>query len=259
MSWKMNEQFMECTNMKSFNIAILGLLILGVPFLIAEAQPASAQVVIFEDNPERINDDDRNKVFVPDLSARGARKPTLRGSGSFGNNAASGFTRQGATARNVVRFDNVLPKTQMSDDRLNRERSGRGFDNGGAAKIFQSEKMVGVSEEFAGSPLFGIEGAERPWGIETGKVELREDGLFHLDMQGLVRTDTARNELDRFAAVVSCASPDGTFSTLRTSEFPADGFGNAMHEETLDLPRPCFAPMVFVTTPDGRWIAVAGN
>lgn len=244
--------------MKRFNMIILVLLIFGIPFLLVEAQPASAQGVILEDNPQRLNDDDKNKVFTADLSARGLKNiPRL--SGSPANRVVSGFARGGTAGPGVVRFDNVLPKAELREDKLDGERSGRGFDDDGLARVLQSERMVGVTEEFAGSPLFGLKGAERPWGIEAGKVELKENGSFHLDMQGLVRTDTGRNELDKFAAVVSCAKPDGTFSMVRTSDFPADGFGNAMHEEDLNLPKPCFAPMVFVTTPDGRWIAAAGN
>jgi hypothetical protein len=34
--------------------------------------------------------------------------------------------------------------------------------------------------------------------------------------------------------------------------------GNAKIEEELDLPDPCLAPIVFVTSPTGSWFAVTG-
>jgi len=35
--------------------------------------------------------------------------------------------------------------------------------------------------------------------------------------------------------------------------------GDAQTETNVDLPTPCLAPIVFVTTPGGSWIAVTGR
>jgi hypothetical protein len=49
-----------------------------------------------------------------------------------------------------------------------------------------------------------------------------------------------------------------TTANLPTSPVPASSAGDAELDTTVDLPSPCFAPIVFVTTPGGAWLAVSG-
>jgi hypothetical protein len=45
---------------------------------------------------------------------------------------------------------------------------------------------------------------------------------------------------------------------VSTDDFLADQIGNATILATLKLPSPCFAPIIFVTSPDGQWFATTG-
>jgi hypothetical protein len=49
-----------------------------------------------------------------------------------------------------------------------------------------------------------------------------------------------------------------TEGEVGVAHFPATPTGDAIIEETLTLPSPCLAPVVFVTNPTGRWFAVTG-
>jgi hypothetical protein len=60
---------------------------------------------------------------------------------------------------------------------------------------------------------------------------------------------------------VSClttASPD-TGQTVFTDPMPASPAGNARIRAHLALPKPCVAPVVFVTSPTNAWFATTGG
>ena len=53
-------------------------------------------------------------------------------------------------------------------------------------------------------------------------------------------------------------------SNVRTESFPASTAGDAEFDGNVDLPTPCFAPIVFVAIPGAngapdRWLAVTGR
>jgi len=62
---------------------------------------------------------------------------------------------------------------------------------------------------------------------------------------------------------VSCQSIDGTGNpsvvNISTDNFPATSTGDSDIEATVEVPSPCFAPIVFVTSPTGRWFAITGR
>ena len=77
------------------------------------------------------------------------------------------------------------------------------------------------------------------------------------------------NPVPNFKAIVSCMSKDATTGAantvnVSTDVFPADTAGNSMISDTVDLPQPCIAPIVFVTSPattsvpTGAWFAATG-
>jgi hypothetical protein len=74
------------------------------------------------------------------------------------------------------------------------------------------------------------------------------------------------NTIPAFRAIVSCLSDDSsgnaTTINLTTDPFPATiglGAGNAHIKANLNLPIPCIAPIVFITSPTGVWFAATGN
>ena len=44
-----------------------------------------------------------------------------------------------------------------------------------------------------------------------------------------------------------------------TDPFPASPTGDAQVKADVTLPEPCFAPIVFVTSPTNQWFAVTGG
>jgi hypothetical protein len=129
--------------------------------------------------------------------------------------------------------------------------------------------MVGVSAPFAGAAnaIRGVNGAGASWVLGSAEGELTSGGRLEIKVQGLVLTNTRNNPQASFQAIVSCLRSDNTVQNVSTGPFPATtglasaGGGNAMVEIDLTLlPRPCIAPIVFVTNGGGTsWFAVTGG
>lgn len=139
-------------------------------------------------------------------------------------------------------------------------------------KILEFDTMVGVPLSLTGAqsqaPLRGINGGGLPWTIGPSYGELKADGKLEINVQGLVFAagpNTGKNTVANFRALVSCVKSDGTFENILTDPFPAtlgfaaEGGGNASIEADVDLPQPCFAPIIFVTSPGGAWFASTGQ
>lgn len=145
-------------------------------------------------------------------------------------------------------------------------------------KILDFDNMIGVPRPYTGSanPIRGINGGGLPWVIASGKGKLTVDGDLEIKVKGLVFNPddptviamglAGQNTIPAFRAIVSCLSVDAdgnpTTVNLMTDPFPATtglGAGDAKIEAHLDLPSPCIAPIVFVTSPTGAWFAATGN
>lgn len=147
--------------------------------------------------------------------------------------------------------------------------------------IMEFDTMVGVPKAYTGvsNPIRGINGGGLPWVIGAAKGELKQSGDLEVRVTGLVldpndpdviaRGLAGQNPIPNFRAIVSCQSLDasGTANTvnLSTDLFPAttgpasSGGGNAKIETHVDLPKPCIAPIIFVTSPANAWFAVTGS
>ena len=111
-------------------------------------------------------------------------------------------------------------------------------------------------------PAGHVNGAGAAWSIGDSEADLRSDGRLELDVQGLIVTVRGNNPLKQFKAIVSCQSiVNGApaVTNVTTDAFDANTAGDAQTETNVDLPSPCLAPIVFVTTPGGSWIAVTGR
>lgn len=148
-------------------------------------------------------------------------------------------------------------------------------------KILEFDTMVGVPKAYTGSgnPIRGINGGGLPWVVGAAHGELKASGKLEVKVTGLVfdpndpdviaRGLAGRNTVVQFKAIVSCRSVDAggnaTIVNVSTGLFPAtvglasEGGGNANIEATLSLPKPCIAPIIFVTSPTGAWFAATGN
>ena len=144
-----------------------------------------------------------------------------------------------------------------------------------SAKILAFKTMVGVPDPYTGATnaIRGVPGGGLPWVVDSAKGKLRADGRIKVSVMGLVLDPNdpdvppaiaGTNPVPTFKAIVSCMSKDaaGTTATtvnVSTGEFPADTAGNSMISDTVDMPRPCIAPIVFVSPgTSNAWFASTG-
>jgi hypothetical protein len=133
--------------------------------------------------------------------------------------------------------------------------------------VLEFKTMAGVSGPYVGAanPIRGLGGGGIPWRLEQAQGELKRDGRLEVRVRGLVLATGANagtNPSPAFRAVVSCQIIDGSGNpgilNLSTGDFPASSRGDSDIEARLELPSQCFAPIIFVTNPQGRWFAVTG-
>jgi len=142
-----------------------------------------------------------------------------------------------------------------------------------APTIMEFDSMAGVPRPYTGAAnaIRGINGGGLPWVVSTATGELKQSGDLEVKVTGLVidPNDLAaiaaglagKNPVASFKAIVSCQTVSAGAATVvnvSTGLFPATGGGNAKIEAHLDLPRPCIAPIIFVTSPGGAWFAATG-
>jgi len=148
-----------------------------------------------------------------------------------------------------------------------------GADSADPATVLKAETMAAVIGPYVGStgtPIRGVHGGGLPWQIDDAKVVLLADGRLTVKVEGLVLLDAApvpealrgTNPIASFEAIVSCESIDASGAAVTRNEptgpFPATTAGDSRIDATVDLPSPCFAPVVFVASPTGAWFAVTG-
>lgn len=142
------------------------------------------------------------------------------------------------------------------------------------SKLLEFNTMVGVPRPYTGAAnaIRGVPGGGLPWVIEFGKGKLSPEGYVDVLVKGLVFDPNDQAVIDRgiggtntvpnFRVIVSCLSKDagGNATTVNVSTglFPADTAGNAHIKDTVVLPSPCIAPILFVTSPTGAWFASTG-
>ncbi|GAA2758363.1 hypothetical protein [Actinopolymorpha rutila] len=143
---------------------------------------------------------------------------------------------------------------------------------GGGRKLLSFDELAPVTEPYtgAGNAIRGVPGGGLPWEIGSTHGDLRSDGRLQVRVEGLVLARRAPVPVERqgtnpapaFKAVVSCLSTSQGVATtvnLATASAPATPDGDATIKDRIDLPSPCIAPIVFVTSPDGAWFAVTGQ
>ena len=139
--------------------------------------------------------------------------------------------------------------------------------------IMEFDSMAGVPRPYTGATnaIRGISGGGLPWVINAATGELKQSGDLEVKVTGLVidPNDPAaiaaglagKNPVASFKAIVSCQTVSAgaaTVANVSTGLFPATGGGNAKIEAHLELPKPCIAPIIFVTSPGGAWFAATG-
>lgn len=138
-----------------------------------------------------------------------------------------------------------------------------GASSAPSPSILKASTLAGVSGPYVGSsnPIRGVNGGGIPWNVAEGKVVLAADGSLEVKVEGLVLATNGTNPIPNFRAIVSCqtiVAGAAVVSNVQTDLFPASTTGDSKIVATVALPSPCFAPIVFVTSPTGSWFAVTG-
>jgi hypothetical protein len=143
-----------------------------------------------------------------------------------------------------------------------------------SSKILKFDTMVGVPRPYTGATnaIRGVPGGGLPWVVGSAEGNLKTNGKLEITVMGLVidpndpaaieRGVAGTNPSATFKALVSCLSKDSAglpiTVNIPTAAFPADAAGNSHIETVVSLPRPCIAPIVFVTSGGGSWFAATG-
>jgi hypothetical protein len=172
-----------------------------------------------------------------------------------------------------------------SDNTTNRRTAlklmgmGAVFTGLGTESTVASGSDTGPAFEFgtlAGNTITGSAGAIRdvpadgyPWVVEDGGASF-ESGTLELDVEGLVidpdadHSEAGTNPINEIRVAVSVLSVNdrqtsGIVEQVKTDSYPVNGDGEASISASVDLPSPALAPIIFVTKPNGSWIAVGGK
>jgi hypothetical protein len=140
-------------------------------------------------------------------------------------------------------------------------------DEGSPGKdVLEFDVMTPVVAPFTGTthPVRGVNGGGVAWQIDHGRGNLTSDGRLKIRVEGLVLVSTGQNPIQMFRGVVNCLTTDSPDQGVNISTAPvsASGDGDATIRATVDLPDPCVAPIVFVTSGTGQapgnWFAATG-
>ena len=145
----------------------------------------------------------------------------------------------------------------------------------GPATVLKFSTMTPVTGPYVGpaNPVRGVAGGGLPWILTAGTGSLKQGGHLLVTVRGLVLANQApvppalqgTNPFPDFRALVSCqsigAGNTATVTNVSTGDFPANTAGDSTINARVSLPKPCLAPIVFVTGPTGAdvWFAVTGS
>jgi hypothetical protein len=138
--------------------------------------------------------------------------------------------------------------------------------------VVKFDVMASVTEPYTGpaNPIRGVPGGGLPWEIEDAQGNLGANGRLKVDVEGLVLARRApvpanlqgTNPVPNFKAIVSCQTITGgaaTTTNVETGLVPASADGDARISTFVELPSPCIAPIIFVTSPTGAWFSATGR
>lgn len=145
----------------------------------------------------------------------------------------------------------------------------------GPSTVLKFATMTPVTGPYVGTsnPVRGVVGGGLPWILTAGTGSLKGDGHLLVTVRGLVLAKNSPvppalqgiNPFPDFRALVSCqsigAGNTATITNVSTGNFRADTAGDSTISAQVSLPKPCIAPIVFVTGPTGTdaWFSVTGS
>src|SRR5580765_3861982 len=150
----------------------------------------------------------------------------------------------------------------------------QGDQDHGLPVILSFDTMYGVDGPLLGeaNAIRGVIGDEAPWTIAHFiKGRLDKNGRLMILVRGLVFADdplvdpslVGKNDEPFYRGLVSCLTEDAqggiSAANVTTDGFRASVDGDSFIDQTLVLPNPCIAPIVFVMAgSEDKWFAVTG-
>jgi hypothetical protein len=144
-----------------------------------------------------------------------------------------------------------------------RPATARATPADGNAEILRFHTMAPVTGAFVGRtgiPIRGIHGGGLPWAIDFADGALTPDGRLRVRVRGLVLAGgppaiIGTNPIPTFRAILSFENAGPIF----TDPVPASTTGDAEIDTFVSVPRPGFAPIIFVGPGTAAvWFAVTG-
>jgi|SRR5215472_2904330 len=111
-----------------------------------------------------------------------------------------------------------------------------------------------------GQTIGGVTAARAPWQVTKGRIILRNDGSFTIQLTGLVLVN-GTNPVAQVAASLVCGGSGGAVAVTSQTFALSVPEGNADFSGQLTLPTSCLAPVVIVRVvgPDGPTIFIAAT
>lgn len=111
-----------------------------------------------------------------------------------------------------------------------------------------------------GQTIGGVTAARAPWQVTKGRIILRNDGSFTIQLTGLVLVN-GTNPVAHVAASLVCGGSGGAVAVTSQTFALSVPEGNADFSGQLTLPTSCLAPVVIVRVvgPDGPTIFIAAT
>jgi hypothetical protein len=140
-----------------------------------------------------------------------------------------------------------------------------------ADRVDESAGLTSRGLNRTANPVRGLAGGGLPWMIRSATGSLRQNGHVLVIVRGLVLANASsvpaalrgKNPVPDFRAIVSCqaigSGNTATVDNVSTGNFKATMAGNSKIDAKVKLPRPCIAPIIFVTAPNSAWFAATGS
>jgi hypothetical protein len=110
--------------------------------------------------------------------------------------------------------------------------------------------------------LVGVNGAGAAWTTDDSRAKLFADGRLLVDVERLVflsGANAGRNTQPQGRVTVVCNGGANPTDRINSDPIPFSvPDGDAHFNAKVNLPSPCFAPVVFFTSVGGNWFAVSG-
>ena len=137
---------------------------------------------------------------------------------------------------------------------------GTGSVAAGSGNKILDTRLVGVPNPPV--TVVGVNGAGAAWTTDDSRAKLFADGRLLVDVEGLVFAagpNAGRNTQAQGRVTVVCNGGVNPTDRVNSDPIPFSvPDGDAHFNAVVNLPSPCFAPVVFFTSVGGNWFAVSG-